>query len=210
MEVPADISFRTIKGSWTMDNVSDDMDPIMKLQGVGWLTRKGIGAATLTLHASTAETTSSSGSPALNFILRQTLTGGIPGATEERIMDWTERERINHIYGNTLSRSQLVSGIKDADGAVRPELTLQSKPKSPEVEAELKEFLVGGTPYLAGDDVKELYVHDFGRNEASGWTAEQIWAFELIDSKPYLTRRVVVVKGDEHAKARLVFKLTGQ
>lgn len=110
--------------------------------------------------------------------MRQALTGGIGASTEERIMDWTERERANHIYGNVLTRSQLVKGV-ESDGAVRPDLTLQSNSDNESIKQEIKNFLQAGQPYLApgqeGEaEIPDLYIHDFGRNENGGWTAEQV------------------------------------
>ncbi|KKK15991.1 hypothetical protein P175DRAFT_0440682 [Aspergillus ochraceoroseus IBT 24754] len=208
MAIPADITLKTLKGSWALDkSVADDADPILKLQGVGWLMRKAIGAATLTLHfASSAEDST------VRLEMRQTLTGGIPGATEERIMDWAERERSNHVYGHTLTRSQFINGVRGADGDVQPDLNLQSKPPSAAIEAEIQRFLCGGIPQLndalESEGYKGIYIHDFGRNEQAGWTAEQVWSLELISSQAYLTRRVVVVKGGSYEMARLVYKFT--
>ncbi|KAL3470327.1 hypothetical protein BJX99DRAFT_264319 [Aspergillus californicus] len=211
MEIPKEIALKSLKGSWTLDkSVSDDADSILKLQGVGWLTRKAIGAATLTLHFTSDVEASSSSAPTPHLTMRQTLTGGIPGSTEERIMDWVERERSNHIYGDVKSRSRLISGVIE-DGAVRPVLTLQSKAQPASIEEEVKTFLRGGTPYTAQTetDYTDLYVHDFGRNEKSGWTAEQIWSIEVINSQQYLTRRVAVVREDGYELARLVYKFSG-
>ncbi|KAL2860975.1 uncharacterized protein BJX67DRAFT_386132 [Aspergillus lucknowensis] len=214
MAIPQDITLKTLKGSWTLDkSISDDMDGMLKLQGVGWLTRKGISAARLTLSfTSTVEPSPSSGSPVLHLTMRQTLSGGIPGSTEERITDWTERERSNHIYGDVLSRSKLIKGVRGDDGAVRPDLTMMSKPSNNAIGEEVTNFLRGGVPHLGEaekDDLTDLYIHDFGRNEASGWTAEQIWCIETIDSQPYLTRRVAVVRDDGYELARLVYKFSG-
>ncbi|KAL4890286.1 hypothetical protein BDV59DRAFT_204471 [Aspergillus ambiguus] len=145
--------------------------------------------------------------------MNQTLTGGIGGSTEERIMDWAERERSNHIYGDTLTRSQFINGIKCEDDSLVPDVQLQSKFTSEGQKEEALKFLRGGKPHLAGDnagnDGKDLYIHDFGRNEKAGWTAEQVWGFEVIDSHQYLTRRVVVVKGDSFEKAHMVYKFNG-
>jgi hypothetical protein len=115
--------------------------------------------------------------------MRQTLTGGIPGSTEERYMDWVERERSNHIYGDVQSRSRLIKGVRDAEGAVRPDVEIQSKPGNDAIEEEVKKFLSAGVPHLGSaenDDLSDLYIHDFGRNEKSGWTAEQVcFSFSL-------------------------------
>ncbi|KAL4940275.1 hypothetical protein BDV06DRAFT_213591 [Aspergillus oleicola] len=197
MAIPADITLKALKGSWT-------------LQGVSWLTRKAISAANLTLHFTSGENEEQF--PYL--IMRQALTGGIPGSTEERIMDWVERQRSNHIYGDVLSRSKLVKGLVNGSGVIKPEIEVQSSAKDAD---KIKAFLTGGVPHLTsaeGDGEKDkdhadLYIHDFGRSEKGGWTAEQTWSFEVINSQPYLTRRVAVVRGDEFELSRLVYRSSG-
>ncbi|KAL5356450.1 hypothetical protein BJX96DRAFT_171624 [Aspergillus floccosus] len=213
MAVPTEITVPTLKGSWTLDSsVTEGMDDVLKLQGVGWLTRKAINTATVTLKFTSTPETSASGAPTTRLTMNQSLTGGIGASTEERIMDWTERERSNHIYGDTLTKSQFIKGIKKDDGSIVPELSLQSKPASKEQEEQIVKFLTGGKPHVTGeteDELKDLYIHDFGRNEKAGWTAEQVWGLEDIGSQQYLTRRVVVVKGDTFEKAHMVYKFSG-
>ena len=49
------------------------------------------------------------------------------------------------------------------------------------------------------------HVQSWAVSQGGGWTAEQIWGFEEINSKRFYTRRVVVRKGDEVERARLVY-----
>ncbi|KAL4933205.1 uncharacterized protein BDV17DRAFT_286883 [Aspergillus undulatus] len=249
MAIPTDITLKTLKGSWTLSYDSYASHPFLSprsfnrsannkkpQQGVSWLTRKAIGAATLTLHFTSTvkphqpESASPTGDDdhegkVAYLTMRQTLTGGIPGSTEERVMDWLERGRSNHVYGDVLSRSRFVRGVRGDDGGMRPDIQVQSKTEAgDEVVGKIKAFLTGGTPYLPPDfasasgqngnekeqkEYPDLYIHDFGRNEKSEWTAEQIWGLEVIDSQAYLTRRVAVVKGDEYELARLVYRFSG-
>ncbi|KAL4999501.1 hypothetical protein BDV10DRAFT_184393 [Aspergillus recurvatus] len=211
MAAPADITVKTLKGSWTLDkSVSDSMDGILRLQGVSWLSRKAISAATLTLNfTSSVEPSSSSGEPTVHLTMRQTLTGGIGGSAEVRITDWVERERSNHIYGDVLSRSQLIKGTREEDGHVRPDLDLRSKPSNDASREEVQKFLRGAVGQADSDDLTDLFIHDFGRNEKSGWTAEQIWSIEVLDSQKCLIRRVAVVRDDGYELARLVYRFSG-
>jgi hypothetical protein len=160
--------------------------------------------------------------------MRQTLTGGIGASTEERITDWVERERSNHIYGDVLSRSRLIAGVRE-DGSVRPDLDLQSKPSNDAIKEEVQKFLRGAVGPTDTDDLTDLFIHDFGRNEKSGWTAEQVWALkfkrqprrvltivslqiwsiETINSEKCLVRRVAVVQEEGYEVARLVYKFNG-
>ncbi|KAL4957565.1 hypothetical protein BDW69DRAFT_191535 [Aspergillus filifer] len=218
MSIPAEIALKTLKGSWTLDkSVTDSSDSILRLQGVSWLTRRAISVATQTLHFNSSTIQNEGGTQIPQLTMRQTLTGGIPGSTEERVMDWFERLRSNHVYGNILSKSKLVKGIVDGSGTLKPEIQVQSQVKDEKAAAKIKEFLMSGSIYLSTANGKneaetslkeyeDLYIHDFGRSEKAGWTAEQIWTFETINSQPYLTRRIAVVKGEEVELARLVYK----
>ncbi|KAL4793758.1 hypothetical protein BDV19DRAFT_390959 [Aspergillus venezuelensis] len=217
MAIPSDITLKTLKGSWTLDkSVSDSSDSILRLQGVSWLTRKAISAATLTLHFTSSTIETENGTEIPQLTMRQTLTGGIPGSTEERIMDWKERLRSNHVYGDILSKSKLVRGVVFVGGSVKPEIEVQSSVKDEKTAEKIKEFLSGGNTHLTaaneGGEVEksleyeDLYMHDFGRSEKAGWTAEQIWALETINSQPYLTRRIAAARGEEVELARLVYK----
>ncbi|KAL4739917.1 hypothetical protein BDV11DRAFT_107108 [Aspergillus similis] len=211
MAAPGDITVKTLRGSWTLDkSVSDSMDGILKLQGVGWLTRKGISAASITLQfTSSVEPSPSSGDPTVHLTMRQTLTGGIGASTEERITDWVERERSNHIYGDVLSRSRLVAGVREQNGSVRPDLDLQSNPSSDTIKEDVQKFLRAAVGQTDTDDLTDMFIHDFGRNEKSGWTADQVWSIEAIDSEKCLVRRIAVVRDDMYEVARLVYKFNG-
>ena len=88
--------------------------------------------------------------------------------------------------------------------------------QSPAGDAEKRflnaEFLKDGkTPssWLEPSGAKHIQswaVNVDGRN----WTAEQAWGFEEIKGKRYYTRRVVVMKGKQMIKARLVYDYQGQ
>ena len=56
----------------------------------------------------------------------------------------------------------------------------------------------------------EKHVESLAVNEEKGWTARQIWGFAIVDGKRYYTRRVVVSKGSEVLKVRLVYNWQGK
>ena len=47
-------------------------------------------------------------------------------------------------------------------------------------------------------------------NEEKGWSGQQIWGFAIIEGKRYYTRRVVIKKGSEVMKVRLVYSWQGK
>jgi hypothetical protein len=85
-------------------NLSDDTDEILRLQGVGWLMRCAIGLATVTLYVKHYKDESG----VEHIDIDQTLTGGIPGSSESRTLDWTDRARSDPIHGHIVGKSKRV------------------------------------------------------------------------------------------------------
>jgi len=187
MAAPPEITIKDLSGQWVLNkSLSDDTDPILALQGVGWWTRKAIGIATITLHAKQYV----DDGKITHIDIDQTATGGIKGTTENRTLDWQEREHEDHIFGKLVgqTRWKTLEDITD-------------------------DFQKDG--WLTGDEEKagpngELFVESHVVNVEKGWTASQIWGFAIIDEKRYYTRRVVVTKGDTVLKVRMVYNWQGK
>lgn len=81
-------------------SLSDDNDEILRLQGVGWMTRKAISIATLYLDVNHFTEDGIE-----QIIIDQTITGGIKGTKEHRKFDWVERPHEDHIFGPVLGKS---------------------------------------------------------------------------------------------------------
>jgi hypothetical protein len=168
--------------------LSDDTDAILTLQGIGWLTRKAIAFATVTLHCK--QYTSEDGHTHID--IEQTATGGIKGTTELRELDWTERSHVDHIFGSMKGKSRWI--------------TIDN----PEIPDDfLKEGWIEGEEENGGPN-GERHIESFVDNEEKGWTGEQIWGFAIIDGKRYYTRRIIITKGSEALKVRLVYNWQGK
>jgi len=145
-------------------SLSDDSDRILELQGVGWFTRKAIGLATLTLDVKHYKDDSG----VEHIDVDQTLTGGIKGTSENRILDWGERNNSDHVFGDVISKSHRI----DPD-----ELS----------EAHLKN---GWLPEVKTDGA----IHTLARSDTEKshriWSAEQAWGFEEIDGVRRYARHV--------------------
>jgi hypothetical protein len=72
------------------------------------------------------------------------------------------------------------------------------------LKAEKLKDLKTDSYFLEGEHVQSWAV-----SQGGGWTAEQIWGFEEVTGKRFYTRRVVVRKGDEVERARLVYEYKG-
>ena len=160
--------------------LSDDTDAVLVLQGIGWFTRKAISLATITLHSK--QYTDDKG--VVHIDIEQTATGGIKGTTELRQLDWQEREHEDHIFGKLKGQTRWCT-LDMIDDSFLKEGWLESEEE-------------------AGGPNGEKHVQSYVEAD-KGWTGNQIWGFAIIDGKRYYTRRVVIAKGKEVLKVRLVY-----
>ncbi|CAP80491.1 hypothetical protein E8E15_010622 [Penicillium rubens] len=217
MAAPREITIECLNGHWVLNkDLTSEPDPILKLQKVSWLLRKAFGLATIHLHISQYQTPASeSTEPSTHIDFNQTAAGLAP-TEEKRILDWEIRDHQDYFFGEVKAQCEFVHGAVDADGIVRPEFEFQT----PNVNAQIKKFMRGEIEVdgskSAGfivedwsgmaDEGPGLWVHTCERNDKSGWTAEQIWGFEMLGDSRYFSRRVVVMttKG-EYLCGRIVF-----
>ncbi|KAG4427076.1 hypothetical protein IFR05_017441, partial [Cadophora sp. M221] len=160
--------------------LSDDTDAVLALQGIGWWTRKAIGLATVTLH-----TKQYIEGTITHIDIEQTATGGVKGTTELRALDWEERSHSDHVFGNIKGRARWSTFQEITDDY-------------------LKEDWLEGDEEVAGPE-GEKHIESLAINEEKGWTARQIWGFAIIDGQRYYVRRVVVSKGSDVLRVRLVY-----
>lgn len=73
----------------------------------------------------------------------------------------------------------------------------------------LKEGWLEGDEEKAGP-AREIHIESYVENDEKGWTGDQIWGFAIIEGKRYYTRRVVIAKGKEVLKVRLVYNWQGK
>ena len=148
-------------------------------QNVGWFLRKLITAATITL---TISEYSSSPDNVTHIDISQVATGGVSGTTEKRTLDWAWRDHTDGIFGTVRGRSRWCRLDEVADD----------------------DWLKTG--WL---DPEGLFVQSYVESQGGGWTADQVWGFEMVDGRRYHVRHVVVRKGDDWKEARLVYDYQG-
>jgi hypothetical protein len=121
--------------------------------------------------------------------ISQTATGGLKGTTEVRVLNWQERTHSDHLFGDLKGKSRWI------------DLSPEDTPD---------EFLRDGwEPSQKAGPNGEGFIQSFVVNESKGWTADQIWGFAVIEGQRYHVRRVVVIKGKEVVKVRLVYNWKG-
>jgi len=192
MAAPPEIKLSDLSGDWVMNKtLSDDTDAVLALQGIGWLTRRAISWATVTLHVKQYLDTENP--PQTHIDIDQTVTGGIKGTTELRTLDWVERSHTDHMFGTLVGQSAWLS---------------LSSPLASDLDEYLKDgWLMDGEE--SGPEGERLILA-VATNKERGWEAKQIWGFAIVDGKRFYTRRVVVTKGEETLKVRLVYDWQGK
>lgn len=163
------------------------------LQGLSWFTRKAISLATIVLTINEYVDDST------YHIDITSVASGLSTTQENRTLDWQEREHSDRIFGKVQGRSRMFkAGEFKMEG-----------PGSEEDVAFLKAEILkdGKTPsrFLDGEHVQSWVTSVDG----GGWTAEQNWGFEEIKDKRQYTQRVVVWKGDQVQRARLIYDYQG-
>ncbi|PGH27344.1 hypothetical protein AJ80_01056 [Polytolypa hystricis UAMH7299] len=213
MAAPADVTCQDLSGIWVMDKtLSNDTDPIFQMQGMGWLIRKALAYATVTL-----DITQTKQGEIVHIDVSQTLTGGIKGTDEHRELDWQPREHTDHVFGSVSGLSRMIRGTTGDDDKVRPAVEVQTKVGEAKEDEIVGKFLRGeiladgvATEGFLAADGNDYWVQSFVTSLDSGWTAEQIWGFETINDERRYTRRVAVAKDGKVEKARLVYEFSGK
>jgi hypothetical protein len=160
---------------------------VLALQGVGWLTRKAIGLATVTQHLKQSPTTGEDGKPTTQIDIEQFATAGVKGSTEKRTLDWQYRGHTDWLFGTLQGRSRYntLQAILE-----------ESKGKTIEEE---------DAKYLAEGWLQET-------EEGAKWTGWQIWGFASINGERRLTRRFAIRRknADEVVRIRLTYDWVGE
>ncbi|KAH8882117.1 hypothetical protein GQ53DRAFT_461699 [Thozetella sp. PMI_491] len=191
MAAPASKTLKDLTGKWALNkSLSDSPEPALALQGIGWLTRKAIGLASVTLN--TKQYTGppnapadASGAPVVHIDIEQTATGNLKGTTENRCVDGTWREHSDWLFGSVRGRTIWIKA-----------------------EAIEDPFLAGN--WLEGDEEAagpegETHIMSHVESLDNGWTAVQIWGFQTVNGERRYARNLVISKGSDKVTFRMVY-----
>jgi hypothetical protein len=164
-------------------DLSDSPEAALSLQGIGFLTRKAIGLATVQIDVNAYEAPPSppntSTDPVYHIDIEQTASG-ISGTKENRNVDGVPRPHSDWLFGTVNAKSTWVS-IDEIDD----------------------DFLKKG--WLVEDPSGKEFLLNQVENEDAGWTAAQVWGFQTIGSERRYVRHVVVKKGDKRETIRMIY-----
>ncbi|KAK4192792.1 hypothetical protein QBC35DRAFT_483397 [Podospora australis] len=191
MAAPASKTIGDLNGKWVMNkSQSTPVEPGLALQGVGWVTRKAVGMATLTLTvkqftAPPSPPAEPSGGAVTHIEIEQTGTGGLKGSTEKRCLDYNFRDHSDWLFGHVKGQSKFIAASDISD-------------------AHLKQGWLEGAEEATGPN-GETHILSHVESYDAGWTATQIWGFQLVDGVRKHVRNIVVAKGSERVELKLVY-----
>ncbi|KAI2626314.1 hypothetical protein GGS21DRAFT_268074 [Xylaria nigripes] len=191
MAAPASKTVHNLSGKWTLNKaLSDSTDPPLALQGIGWILRKGIAAASVLLTVK--QYTDDAGTSHIDI---DQVASGLKGTSELRVLDWTEREHKDWIFGRVDGKSRFITlseltALVAPDGQARKEKWCDS------------DYLV--RDWISDAEGNTEFVISFVRADA-GWTTLQVWGFQMVGGERRYTRNIAVAKGDKFENFRLVF-----
>ncbi|KAI0260684.1 hypothetical protein BC834DRAFT_925789 [Gloeopeniophorella convolvens] len=182
MAAPAEKTTLDVSAVYVMNKtLSDDIDNILAMQGVSWVNRTAISYATITLYVKHYKDEND----VEHIDSEQTLTGGIPGTSENRILDYTDREHSDWVFGAVVGKSR----------RIRPE-------DIPD------EFLKTGWRPDTHEHgaINSLIQSDTPKSRYS-WTSDEVWGFQDVQEEKRYVRLIKFTEkpGGKVVQARLVY-----
>lgn len=173
MAAPSSITLGDLSGAWALNrDLSDSSEDLLKLQGISLPIRKILNLSKVTLQVNQYVDEQNR----THIDISQSMTGGIGGTTETRILDWTERSQKNSVFGTVTGRTRWVdlSEVRDE--------------------------------YLAYGFEPGWVVETEVRSDKEGWAGNIIWGFGTAgDGKRHYVRRAAVRKGSQVFKGTFVY-----
>ena len=186
MAAPPEKTLKNLTGKWAMNKtLSDSAEPVLLLQGISFLIRKGIGMASVTLDVNQYEAPPkppNTSSDIFTHIDIEQTASGLSSTHERRCVDDVWRDHSDWLFGNVTGKTRWVSLDEVDDEHLK---------KGWEIEGEGKAFILSQV-----------------ESKDNGWIARQIWGFQVIEGERRYCRNIVVTKGEERAAIRLVYDYT--
>ncbi|KAI0483359.1 hypothetical protein GGR56DRAFT_239999 [Xylariaceae sp. FL0804] len=210
MAAPASKTIGNLSGKWLLNKtLSDPVDAALQLQGIGWLIRKAIGAAAVTLHVKQYVTEADG---LVHIDIDQVATAGLKGTTERRTIDDRPREHKDWLFGSVRGRTRWVSAdelaaLLSADGG--------EARKGGWVDGDFlaRDWLDGAEEKpTAEQGVPEGKRHLFSHVESldNGWHGTQVWGFQTVQGERRYARNVCVAKGDKFVNIKMIYDYLGE
>lgn len=179
MAAPPHKTLQNLKGEWKLNkSLSDSIEPILAAQGTNSMLRKTIASASVTLAITQSN-------PEEYSIKQSATSAGIPGTTEQYVLDYEWRMNHDAFFGQVKGRSKWVD-LSEAKEIMDP------------------------IPGEWEDDGGKVILAEGGKPDES-WSASRIWGFEQVGGDRRYTQRVKVSgKDGEEVRVKMVYDFNGE
>ncbi|KAF4452420.1 hypothetical protein FALBO_16173 [Fusarium albosuccineum] len=182
MAAPAEKTINDLNGQWILNKkLSDSSEPILALQGIGFLIRKSVNLATISLDINQYQAPPKAPNTSTDTFTHIDITQSASGLTnthENRCADETFREHSDWLFGSVKAKSKFIT-LDELDD----------------------DFLKQGW-LVEGDG---HFLMSYAESQDNGWVATQVWGFEEINGERRYVRHVRVTKGSERVTAKLIY-----
>lgn len=187
MAAPKDLTTLNVSAIYTMNKtLSDDIDPVLNMQGVTWFNRTAISYATVSLYVNHYKDENG----VEHIDTDQRLTGGVPGTIENRILDWTPITHYDYVFGAIIGKSRRLKVVEIDDHFLK--------------DGWLSDTQEHGVicSQIESDRDKSGY----------SWTSYEVWGFEEIQGERHYARHIKFSEkpGGKVVYARLVYDYYSQ
>ncbi|KOS22492.1 hypothetical protein ESCO_002331 [Escovopsis weberi] len=219
MAAPPEKTIHSLDGRWNLNKtLSNDPDPVLALQGIGYLLRKAISYAPISLDFRQYEGPPNEGNDGAgadasftHIDIVQTVFK-VSSTLEPRCLDYVWRARTDKVFGEVEARSRWVT-LDELVAAGLDEhlaqgwLTGEAEEEGKEEEGRAD----GGEKRRRGQLVlTEARSTKNGKwDEKGGWTAWQVWGFREIGGERRHARNVVAKRGGEARRIVLYYDYVG-
>ncbi|KAI1176191.1 hypothetical protein F4777DRAFT_578241 [Nemania sp. FL0916] len=198
MAAPASKTTADLSGKWTLNKtLSDPTDPALALQGIGWLVRKGIGAATITITVK--QTRNADGAARIDI---DQSASGLSSTHEARVLTWTEREHKDWLFGKVRGRSKFIS-LADLNALIAPGGEARTEGWVDDSGFLAQDWLTGDEEGDAGLVISHVAAE-------AGWFATQIWGFQDVGGERRHVRNVTVSKGETYINFKMIYDFVSE
>ncbi|KAI0184241.1 hypothetical protein EV127DRAFT_516271 [Xylaria flabelliformis] len=193
MAAPTSKTIGNLNGKWKLNKgFSDDTDPALSIQGIGWVARKVIKTSTVTLDVN--QYTDEKGT--VHIAITQEASGVASSQTHEhRTLDFQERELTDKLFGKVKGQSKFVSAKHLAAAVQENGISDDGFLSAGWISDDAEKTGPDGTSHVF------THVH----SAEDGWTGTQVWGFQMVNGKRRYVRNIVVAKGDESHRFRMIY-----
>ncbi|KXJ85973.1 hypothetical protein Micbo1qcDRAFT_186351 [Microdochium bolleyi] len=202
MAAPKEKTIADLNGQWLLNHkLSTPTENALALQGIGFFVRKTIGLATITVEIKQYEAAPAPPNTTDASVMHIDSTQSaskLSSTQEHRNLDGVSRPHSDWLFGSCEAFSKLVTEDDVKGWVVEKHGAFMGEG-----------WLTGPEEATGPNGTLHLYNYVENKDPKGGWTAAQIWGFQIVDGERRYTRLVTVEKDGKVETLRMVYDYIG-